>query len=142
MARPTKLTPAVRERVAQAVRLGATYEHAALAGGVDYSTFRRWMEKGERAASGAFREFRDAIKKAEGAALVGWLAKIEQAAQDGNWFAAAWKLERRYPQAYGRQFHQHEGKIQVTGKDGGPVEHAASVTLYMPDNGRDPKKAA
>ena len=134
MARPSKLTDEVRERIARAVRLGASYEHAALAGGIDYGTLRRWMLKGERARSGPFREFCEAIKSAQGTAAVMWLAKIEQAATDGHWQAAAWKLERRYPETYGRRRHE------VTGSDGGPVqpEQAARVVFYVPDNGRDP----
>jgi hypothetical protein len=47
--------------------------------------------------------FHDAVKEAEGKATVGWLAKIEKAASEGNWTAAAWKLERRYPNDYGRR---------------------------------------
>jgi transposase len=89
MARPTKLTDEVRERVARAVRLGASYEHAALAGGIDYSTLRRWLLKGERARSGPSRQFCEALKSAEGTAVVMWLAWIEQAASDGHWRAAA-----------------------------------------------------
>ena len=133
MARPTKLTAEVRERIARAVRLGASYEHAALAGGIDYSTLRRWLLKGERARSGTFREFCEALKSAEGTAVVMWLARIEQAASDGRWQAAAWKLERRYPETYGRRRHE------VTGSEGGPIqtEQAAKVLFYMPDNRRD-----
>ena len=121
MARPRiEPTAAIRERVAQAIRMGATYEHAALYGGVSYDTFNRWMQRGERAGRGEFREFRDAVKAAEGEAVLLWLAKIEKAATDGSWQAAAWKLERRYPAAYGRQMHQHSH--EVTGRDGGPIQ--------------------
>jgi len=70
---------------------------------------------------------------AEGEAAQRWLAQIEQAAQgktvtdtDGNqvvlvppcWQAAAWKLERRYPEAYGRR------RVEHTGADGGPISLA------------------
>lgn len=103
MARPTKLTPETQNKIVQALTLGATYEHAANFAGISYETFNNWMKRGEAASSGKFLQFFEAVKKAEGNATVGWLAKIEKAANDGNWQAAAWKLERRYPNDYGRQ---------------------------------------
>lgn len=33
--------------------------------------------------------------------MISWLAKIEAAANQGDWRAAAWKLQARYPEAYG-----------------------------------------
>ena len=59
--------------------------------------------------SGMYHDFYDAITRAEGAASVQWLAKIEKAASDGNWQAAAWKLERRFPHEYGRRVHELQG---------------------------------
>lgn len=115
MARKSKLTPDTQARIVQAIELGATYELAASYGGVAYNTFNEWMKAGEDAQAGVKREFYDAVKAAEGKAAVKWLAKIEQAASDGNWQAAAWKLERRYPGDYGRTRHEH------TGRDGGPI---------------------
>ena len=105
---PTKYTPDRVERILQAVRVGATQRLAALYGGVDEDTIIRWRK--------THVEFAEAIKAAEGAAGVGWLAKIEAAANDGTWQAAAWKLERRYPHEFGRQ------ALEVTGRDGGAIE--------------------
>jgi hypothetical protein len=115
--RPTKFTKDTRDKIVQAIQMGATYELAAQFGGVSYDTFNNWMKRGAEAAEGdqAFVDFFETVKQAEGKAAVGWLAKIEVAANDGNWQAAAWKLERRYPGDYGRQ------RIELTGKDGGPV---------------------
>ena len=50
---------------------------------------------------------------------------IEQAAKDGTWQAAAWKLERRYPQEYGKTVQEHQGK------DGGPIQ-VREVVVNMP----------
>ena len=108
MARPTKYTPERVEKILQAIELGATYELASSYGGVDYMTFNRWRER--------YSEFRDAIRAAEGKGATKWLAKIEQAASDGAWQAAAWKLERRYPHSYGRTVQN----VEHTGKDGAP----------------------
>ena len=124
MARPTKLTPEVQERIVQAIGVGATYELAAQYGGVSYDAFNDWMNKGGGpAAREPYCQFCQAVKEAEGKAVVKWLAKIETAASDGTWQAAAWKLERRYPGAYGRH------SIDV--KHGGAV--AMQVVLDLGD---------
>lgn len=107
MGRRSKYTPETVKKITDAIKLGSTYELAAGYAGITYETFNEWRKRKS--------EFSDAIKLAEGTAAVGWLAKIEKAASDGNWTAAAWKLERRYPEQYGRQLHEHGGK------DGAPL---------------------
>lgn len=100
--RPTKYTPETVGKITNAIAVGATFTHACNYAGIDLDTFANWRKK--------YSEFSDAIKEAEGKAVVGWLAKIEKAANDGNWTAAAWKLERRYPHDYGRTVQEHTGK--------------------------------
>jgi transposase len=108
--RPTKLTPETQKKIVDAIRLGAKYKIAAAYGGISYDAFNEWMVKGEQATSGQYSQFRHAVKEAEGAAAVGWLAKIEKAASEGTWTAAAWKLERIYPDEYAMtQKHRHAG---------------------------------
>ena len=104
---PTKRTPDNARKIIDAIKLGATYELAAAYAGMSYETFNEWRK--------ADVEFFDAIKQAEGQAAVLLLSKIEQAATDGNWQAAAWKLERRYPKMYGRtvQEQEHSGELKV-----------------------------
>lgn len=106
--RRTKYTPETVSRIVEAVRLGATYELAMAYAGIGHTQFHVWMNTKP--------EFAEAVKNAEGAAAVGWLAKIEQAAAEGNWQAAAWKLERRYPQLYGRTVQQQVQSGEVTHK--------------------------
>jgi hypothetical protein len=101
MARRSKYTPEVVQRVVQAIELGATYELACGYAGISHETFAQWRRSKP--------EFLEAVKEAEGRAAVKWLAKIEQAASDGTWQAAAWKLERRHPHDYGRTITEHQG---------------------------------
>lgn len=101
--RPSKLTQARKAKLTKALKLGATYKDACAYAGIGFSTFRKWMIKGEGSTKGQYRELFDAVKKAEAEAVVGWLSKIEKAAKEGSWQAAAWKLERRYPEAWGRR---------------------------------------
>ena len=112
MARKSKYTPETVAKIMQAVKMGATYELAAGYAGIDYSTFARWQNTKS--------EFCDALKNAEGVGAMVWLAKIEQAASDGNWQAAAWKLERRYPHMYGKTVQQteHSGVVKLDVKHG------------------------
>lgn len=126
MARPTKYTPDAVDRICEAIRLGATYELAAGYGGVTYETFNTWRQEKP--------EFSAQVKAAESVGAIGWLQKIEAAA-DESWQAAAWKLERRFPGDYGRTVvdQKHSGQVdlaittakQVLRVDGG-IEQRAS----------------
>ncbi|HXF72327.1 MAG TPA: hypothetical protein VNO79_06935 [Actinomycetota bacterium] len=66
----------------------------------------------------AFLEFRDAVERALVEAEVADVALIERAAQEGHWQAAAWRLERMFPDRWGRR------RIEHTGEDGGPIRLA------------------
>lgn len=57
-------------------------------------------------------DFFDEVEKARAGAVVFNLALIRRAAQDGNWQAAAWWLERTRPRQFGRrQVLEHEGGV-------------------------------
>jgi hypothetical protein len=109
LARKSKYSPECVARIVEAIEQGSTYELAASYAGIHYDTFRVWQA--EKPA------FSEAVKAAEGRAALKWLKLIEQAAKDGSWQAAAWKLERRYPEKYGRTVVNN----QVTGEAGGPI---------------------
>lgn len=101
--RPTKFTPETVQKLIQAIQMGATYELACQYAAITIDTMNNWMKKSKTAKENdPFFGFFDSVKEAEGKAVVGWLAKIEKAANDGSWQAAAWKLERRYPRQYGK----------------------------------------
>jgi hypothetical protein len=90
------------ERLVQATLLGASFAMAAKFAGISPKTFQRWRRQAEHARAGsALAQLRDRLSEAEGRAAVSWLARIEQAATAGDWRAAAWKLERKWPEAYG-----------------------------------------
>jgi hypothetical protein len=55
-----------------------------------------------RMLRGPFRDFRDAVKKAEPEAQMGLLSRIEIAGREPKyWHANAWLLERKDPKTYG-----------------------------------------
>lgn len=94
MGRRTKLTPETHERIIQAVRAGLTHERAAAAAGIDERTFYNWMKRGESSTRGIFFQFFQDIKKAEAEGELALVARIQRAASEGTWQAAAWLLER------------------------------------------------
>ena len=127
--RPTKLTPQVQARIVQAIVGGNDITVAAAYAGIGKTTFYEWLERGRKEAARLaassrakpkdsetpFAEFADAIQKAQADAETRNVALIAKAAQEGTWTAAAWWLERKYPERWGRK-DRHE----VTGKDGEP----------------------
>lgn len=96
MARRTKLTNEVQHNIITAIQTGATYEMAASFGNITRATLWLWLKKGQEQSKGIYRTFFDAFKRAEAQAGVRSLAIVNKAAQDGNWQAAAWLLERRF----------------------------------------------
>lgn len=120
MARPTKLTPQVRERVEQAMRAGSYAIAACRAAGIAESTFYRWLERGEEEESGIYREFHDAIRKAEAEAEVRAAATVTKA-MGSDWRAAIALLERRFPSRWRRHL-----STELVGKDGGPIRSEQS----------------
>ena len=92
------------DKLEQALAIGATFELAARYAGISPRTFTRWRSQAEQAKPGtALAELRDRLTQAEARAAIGWLVHIEQAARAGDWRAAAFMLERRYPEAFGRR---------------------------------------
>jgi hypothetical protein len=92
----------MQERICELIRQGNYSGTAALLSGVGSRTFYRWMAQGRKAKSGAFRQFWQAIKKAEAEAECAFVAGIHRASKT-TWQAAAWWLERRYPLRWGKR---------------------------------------
>lgn len=64
------------------------------------------MKWGEKKQTGIYFEFFEAIKKAEAIAEARNVTIIQSAAKD-SWQAAAWWLERKHPDEWGRK-EQHK----------------------------------
>ena len=125
MARRTKLTPEVQKRFVEALKLGATHRIACQYCGIDPSTFYRWMQK-ER---GVYRKFRDEVKEAEAVGSLGSLARINKSAKEGDWKAAAWLLERRYPSEYGRGRRERPG--MPTPQEQAEIAEPPNITMEV-----------
>lgn len=116
MARPTKYNDPAVARIIRAIRDGATFRLAAATGGIGYSTFREWMLSKP--------EFAEAVSQAEGDGALASLRRIKQATKE-DWRAAAWVLEHRFPNEYGRTVQQQEHSGNVT----------IGISRYQPKGG-------
>jgi len=121
--RPTKLTPELIERVAAVVRAGNYLDTAARYCGVSKQDFYTWLKRGHSQKRGIYRQFLDALEKAQAAADVRDHALIAKAAEK-DWRAAAEHLRLRNQARYGLR------RVELTGADGGPVEvrHLAGLS--------------
>ena len=81
-------------RLLDALRLGASVQMACAAAGISDTTYYRWLDGNDRGAV--------EVESAKTAAALSALESIQRAAVNGDWRAAAWLLERRYPADYGR----------------------------------------
>lgn len=116
MARPTKLNFDTQNKIITAIRAGNYIETAAAYAGVNKSTLYEWLKRGERekqrvAENSRYRirksekpyvEFSNAVEKALAEAEIRDVAIIAKAAQE-QWQAAAWRLERKFPDRWGRK---------------------------------------
>ncbi len=134
--RPSKLTPAIQKRIVNAIRRGCYVETATAMAGVAKTTFYDWLKQGARADEGVFHNFSIAVEKALADSEHDDLAVIEKASRgyevvktktvvykDGaieetterstkfDWQAAAWRLERRFPERWGRGARDIEERL-------------------------------
>lgn len=146
MAERVKLSNQLITKVTEALRRGAPLEMAATAAGVHSSTLTQWFKRGG--------EMRDFMLKfgcyPEGSVKHDWMCAklleeadvchaevvvryakaIDNAVRKGNWSAACWWLDRR-----ANKFFTTQQKVQQEQTSN------ATVTVYVPDNGRGPKAA-
>lgn len=120
--RPTKLTREIHDRIVTAIRAGNYIETAAAHAGIHKDTLYHWLKRGREASSGPYRAFSDAVQKAWADAEIRDVTLIAKAAEK-EWTAAAWRLERKFPDRWGRK-DRHE----VSGPNGQPIRVSADLT--------------
>lgn len=122
--RKTKLTPERQTKILNAIRAGAYMETAAAASGIDRITLHLWLKRGNAEPESIYGAFVDAVHEAQASAELRDVLTLSKAAADGDWRAAAWRLERKFPKRWGMTT-----KTELTGKDGGPVSVASTVDV-------------
>jgi hypothetical protein len=124
--RPTKISDAIQRKMVELLRAGNYYETAAASCGVRAVTERNWRYVGKNAedAMAAGKDvtaherrcarYLAAVEKARAEAEATALSSIALAGAEGQWQANAWRLERMYPEKYGKRLAvQAEVKTSV-----------------------------
>jgi len=104
MTRPIKLSYELIEKLCELIAQGCTYDRAARGCDISVSTFHGWMRRGKQeGAESIYKELVASVKSAAEYSEDEALQQVRSAAiGDRNWKAAAWFLERRFPDRYGR----------------------------------------
>jgi transposase len=100
--RRTKLTDATQKVIVDSIAAGVPQKYAAQRAGIGERTLAGWLAAGRKATKGPFLQFLQAVKKAEADAIARNVAIVQKAAGK-SWQAAAWWLERRHHEDFGRK---------------------------------------
>lgn len=129
MARKSKLNEELINRAAELVNAGHYDNTVFTCLGIGETTWYRWINLGEEdflnGKNTIVAKFWESVSKARAAAEIRNLEIVQTAAND-DWKAAAWFLERKYNEKWGRK-----EKTELTGKNGGPVEISNAKELLM-----------
>jgi hypothetical protein len=109
--RPPKLTRELIAQIADVVRAGNYLDTAARYCGVTRASFHEWMKRGHEQTRGLYRDFLDALERAQAEADVRDHANITKAGAR-DWRASAEHLRLRHPQRYAKK------QIDVGNADG------------------------
>lgn len=111
--RPSLLTEDLQAMLLSGIEEGLPLKQAAMLAGICYETLNRWRKKGEsESAPPEFRHFCQALQRSEAVAMQRLVSQVSKAGNT-DWRAAAWILERRHPDEFGKA-----EKIEHTGKGG------------------------
>jgi hypothetical protein len=116
--RNPELTPEIQNIIIECLEQGNYLETAAAMAGVHKSTVFGWLRKGRDPDNiePSYKAFVVSVDKAQARVEVNLLARLDRAAQLGAWQADTWRLERKFPDRWGRR-----ERVEHTGKDGGPI---------------------
>lgn len=97
------------EDLLMSISKGADLVTACDYAGLDIALVTKWLEIGEKTAAADIKPKDDqyealwrTVKQARADAVLSNILVIHEAAQNGNWQAATWWLERNLPDLYGR----------------------------------------
>lgn len=102
---PNMLTDDFKETIIRLLKAGNYLETACAAAGCSSRALREWRlayRRGEEVAMG-HKEFFEGINQAIAIGETLHLSRVERAAEDGVWQAAAWVLERRHSERWAKR---------------------------------------
>ena len=96
-----KINAEITAKLVEAIKSGSTNRLACQYAGIGQTTFYETLQ--------IDAEFAKAIKGAEASGAMKFLSRITDASEL-QWQAAAWMLERRFPEEYGKRVVEHSGQ--------------------------------
>src|SRR5829696_7479632 len=97
--RPSKLTDELERKLCRLLHAGASLHDAALLVGVSPSTVQSWLAEGRRLdGRPRLQEFVAAVEAARAERTLSLYSGLQRAIRTGKWRAAAYFLERRFPE--------------------------------------------
>jgi hypothetical protein len=136
----------VHATIVKHLRAGAFFTHAAEAAEVSADAAKEWVQKG-LAGDRRYVAFAREVRRLQAEDAIRNQAVISTAAvrhHEGDWKAAAWSLERKYPKLYGQAALQAAAAVRI--QTGGPAAQgdddgagSTTVQFYLPNNGRRPQ---
>lgn len=113
--------PDLQGRIVNAIRLGLSIVDACAYAGITNETYCEWMRRA-KAGDPQYIKISEILNKAILEREMSLLSNLERIARDSdNWTISAWRLERMWPEKYGRQ------RIEHTGANGAPIEHSFTI---------------
>lgn len=136
----------VHAAICKHLRAGAFLTHAAEAAEVSVDAVKDWVEKG-LAGDARYREFAIEVRRLQAEDAIRNQAVVSTAAvrrHDGDWKAAAWNLERKFPKLYGQAALQAAAAVTLrsgpgAANSGNDNDAGTTVQFYLPSNGRRPQ---
>lgn len=104
----SKLTPEFIAEMSRYVSGGLTNKDACALCGVSQTAFYRWIQEPRK---GLEIQLWEAIEKARVRRKAMLIQTITNASKTGQWQAAAWYLERQYPQEFAKPDRYHDAGI-------------------------------
>lgn len=128
MPRRLKLNERVQNIICEALANGVTVETAAEIAGIGQSTLYNWLKLGREGVA-KYKPFADAVEEAIAKSELVLLERIHEASKH-TWQAAAWILERRFPERWGRRDRLNVTETSLIAR---LDEHARNVLLQDPE---------
>lgn len=115
--------------------------HAAAAAGIAVRTLEDWLQRarnGDRKYERLLADVEQTVAE-EACRQVAVISAAALKKSSGDWKAAAWLLEKKYPKIFGSKAEPAVG-VTISNDNGeeGETPQRTQVVFYLPDNGRRP----
>lgn len=133
-----RYTAEVHATICRHLRVGGFFVHAAEAAGVSADAAKEWVAKG-LAGDKRYESFALEVRKLRAEDSLRLQSIVTRAAVAGDWKAATWSLERKYPKQYG-QAAAAAAAVTLSSGSGAADDDGKRTTVqfYLPSNGRRP----